>query len=190
MRMSDRPSGLQPVEASAVELIQRALERCAQRSGETTDGVLERMRQGVPAAHGAFRYALAKELSAYLGRLGVPFRAVYVYGSAMTDAATAASDIDIIVDLEHDSDCVDRLLRGLDIALATQYRALVPRASRLGSLLDVRFVRAHAASRDMPYTGELFGGSAAPVCLWRTPSPRTASGPTRPVPEPRALTAH
>jgi len=122
--------------------------------------------------HGTFRYALAKGLGEYLGSLGVAFRAVYVYGSAMGETASPCSDIDIILDLDHDTDQVDRLVRGLDIAVVTQFRALFPWARELGSLLDVRIVASQLSHRRDSYSGGFSGLGTSLVCLWRV-SPET-----------------
>ena len=165
--MKGKPSGLQPVEASAGALFGRAVEHCSRRSGESSETVLERLRSRDPQMHGTFRYALAKGLGEYLGSLGVAFRAVYVYGSAMGETSSPCSDIDIILDLEHDTDQVDRLVRGLDIALVTQFRALFVWARDLGSLLDVRTIASQPGRRSDTYSGGVSGSGTSPVCLWR-----------------------
>lgn len=165
--MTETPSGLQPVEASAKELFSQALEHCSRRTGKHPESVLEQLRSRDPEMHGRFRYALAKSLGEYLGGLGVAFRAVYVYGSAMSETSSPCSDIDIILDLEHDTDRVDRLMRGLDIALVTQFRALFPWARKLGSLLDVRTVAAQPNHRRNRHSGGFSELGTSPVCLWR-----------------------
>jgi len=167
--MTETPSGLQPVEAPASVLFADALAYCAKRSGEQPDAVLERLRSQDPEMHGTFRYALAKGLGGYLGSLGVAFRAVYVYGSAMGETSSPCSDIDIILDLDHESDRVDRLMRGLDIALVTQFRALFSWARELTSLLDVRIVATDTKMGRNLYTGGFSGMGTSPVCLWRVP---------------------
>jgi hypothetical protein len=184
--MKEAPSGLQPVEASAGALFGHALDHCSRRTGERADTVLERLRSRDPEMHGTFRYALAKGLGAYLGSLGVPFRAVYVYGSAMGETSSPCSDIDIILDLDHDTDQVDRLMRGLDIALVTQFRALFPWARKLSSLLDVRIVAAQPSQQKDRHSTGRSGLSTSPVCLWRVPPKTTGvlppEGPRRPSP--------
>jgi len=185
--LTETPSGLQPVEASAKRLFNRALEHCSKRTGKPPENVLEHLRACDPEMHGTLRYALAKSLSEYLGGLGVAFRAVYVYGSAMSEASSPCSDIDIILELEHDADQVDRLMRGLDIALVTEFRALFPWARRLSSLLDVRTLSAQPTDQRKRYNGEFSGPGTSPVCLWRftpeatgdlqTEAPRRSSTP-------------
>jgi len=184
--MKDRPSGLQPVEVSAAALFAGALAHCARRTGQDPETVLERLRAGDPEVHGTFRYAIAKGLGEYLGSLGVAFRAVYVYGSAMGEASSPCSDIDIILELDRPTDCVDRLIRGLDIALVTQFRALFPWAQALGSLLDVRTVGDRLGRTRDRFSAGFSGVGTAPVCLWRIP-PETQGaldekGPRRPRP--------
>jgi len=171
--MKGAPSGLQPVEASASALFGDALEHCSRRTGLRVDGVLDRLRSCDPEMHGTFRYALAKGIGAYLGSLGVAFRAVYVYGSAMGEASSPCSDIDIILDLDHDTDRVDRLMRGLDIALVTRFRALFPWARGLTTLLDVKTVVPDSNLRRNSYSGGFSGLGTSPVCLWRFPPETT-----------------
>jgi predicted nucleotidyltransferase len=171
--MTETPSGLQPVEASAKALFLRALRHCARQSGESLHGVLDRLRACDLEMHGTFRYALAKGVAEYLGSLGVPFRAIYVYGSSMAEASSPCSDIDIVLDLDHEADEVDRLMHGLDIALVTQFRALFPWAHRLVSLLDVRSVAGRSENGRNDYSGEFSGLGTFPICLWRfTPEAR------------------
>jgi len=182
--MKDSPSGLQPVEVSAAMLFDRAITHCARRKGESSDAVLERLRACDAETHATFRYALAKGIGEYLGSLGAAIRAVYVYGSAMGEASSPCSDIDIILDLDHDTDRIDRLMRGLDIALVTQFRALFPWAKRVRSLLDVRVVAANHRKTGERYCGDLLGARTAPICLWRGQSASQgtlrADGPRRP----------
>lgn len=184
--MRDSPSGLQPVEASAGALFADALEHCSRRTGERPEAVLDRLASRDPETHGTFRYALAKGLGEYLGGLGVAFRAVYVYGSAMGETSSPCSDIDMIVDLDHDTDRVDRLMRGLDIALVTQFRSLFPWAKGLTKLLDVRTVASRSNTGSNRYSGDFSGLGTAPVCLWRLPPETTGAfqpeGPRRSVP--------
>ena len=166
--MPETPSVLQPVELSARELFCGALEYCARHIGVQPRIVLERLRSCDPQMHGALRYGLAKGLGEYLGGLGVAFRAIYVYGSAMGDASSPCSDLDIILELEHDADAVDRLMRGLDVALVTQFRALFPWARNLVSLLDVRTVTPQPNVQRNRYSGGFAGIGTSPVCLWRS----------------------
>jgi hypothetical protein len=184
--MEETPSGLQPVEASAGALFSQALDHCSRRTGECAEVALARLRARDPEMHGTFRYALAKGLGEYLGNLGVPFRAVYVYGSAMGETSSPCSDIDIILDLEHDTDRVDRLMRGLDIALVTQFRSLFPWARNLSSLLDVRTVAAQPSQQKDRHSGGVSNLATPPVCLWRVPPKATGvlppEGPRRPTP--------
>jgi len=167
--MMDRPSGLQPAEISAAALFGGALAHCSRRTGERPEVVLDRLRAQNPETHGTFRYALAKGIAEYLGSLGAAFRAVYVYGSAMGAASSACSDIDIILDLDHDTDWVDRLMRRLDIALVTQFRALFPWAKRVTSLLDIRTASTRHRKTGDRYRGGFSGLGTSPVCLWRVP---------------------
>ena len=118
--------------------------------------------------HSTLRYALAKELGHYLGGLGVAFLAIYVYGSAMTESSSPCSDIDVIVVVDRRRDEVDRLLRGLDLALVSRFRALFPRSSAMSSLLDAHIVEVgeHDENSD---SAAFKGAFTRPVCLWRLP---------------------
>ena len=167
--MRETPSALLPVEASARRLFDQAIEHCRRREGKTREDTLERLRAGDVDVHSTLRYALAKELGQYLGGLGVAFHAIYVYGSAMTESSSPCSDIDVIVVVDRRRDEVDRLLRGLDLALVARFRALFPRSSAMPSLLDVHVVE--AGEHDENSDGAAFMGAfTRPVCLWRLPS--------------------
>ena len=183
--MRDAPSGLLPVEISVGAFFDDALTHCGRRAGCSPEAVLDRLRGGDPEMHGTFRYALAKGLGAYLGSLGVPFRAVYVYGSAMGNASSPCSDIDIILDLDHPTDRVDRLMRGLDIALVTQFRALFPWARHLATLLDVKTVSVNEENGRNRYSGGFSGLGTSPVCLWRFPPETGVLQPEDPRRSPR-----
>jgi len=104
-----------------------------------------------------------RELGRYLGGLGVSFRAIYIYGSAMTESSSPCSDIDIIVVVDQRRDEVNRLLRGLDLALVSHLRSLSPQSSRMASLLDVRVVE----QGQSPVDPSVIGPFTRPVCLWR-----------------------
>lgn len=164
----ETPSGLLPCEAPAAALIGRAIDRCARRRGELAESTLERLRRGDPEAHSSFRYALAKELGEYLGGLGASFRALYIYGSAMRDAASLCSDIDILAVVERRRDEVARLLLRIDLALSTCYRELLRGAAAPLSLLDVHVVDAREERERQGYGALLTGYGTCPVCLWRS----------------------
>jgi len=164
----ETPSGLLPSEAPAVALIERAIDRCARRRGELWESALERLRRGDPETHSSFRYALAKELGEYLGGLGVSFRALYVYGSAMGNTASLCSDIDILAVVERRRDEVVRLLLRIDLALSTGYRELLQGAPAPASLLDIHVVDASEEREGRGYGALLTGLGTCPVCLWRS----------------------
>ena len=163
----ETPSALLPSEAPAGALVERAIDRCARRRGEASESTLERLRRGDPEAHSSFRYALAKELGEYLGGLGVSFRALYVYGSAMGSAASSCSDIDILAVVERRRDEVMRLLLRIDLALAACYRELLQGIPTPASLLDVHVMDAGEERERRGYGALLTGLGTCPVCLWR-----------------------
>jgi hypothetical protein len=167
----ETPSGLLPSEAPAVALIERAIDRCARRRGEFSESTLERLRRGDPETHSSFRYALAKGLGEYLGGLGASFRALYVYGSAMGNAASPCSDIDLLIVVERRRDEVARLLLRIDLALATCYRELLQGAPAPASLLDVHVMDASEERERRGYGALLTGLGTCPVCLWRSSPP-------------------
>jgi len=173
--MRETPSSFVPVEASARQLFDRAIDHCRHRTGTTREATLERLRVGDVEQHATLRYALAKELGRYLGGLGVSFLAIYVYGSAMTESSSPCSDIDVIVVVDRHRDEVDRLLRGLDLAFVAYFRELSPRSSAMSSLLDV-----HVVEQD-PSDGAPPGGPfTRPICLWRLSDALSREG-SRPV---------
>ncbi len=175
----DTPSGLLPSEAPAAALVERAIAQCARRRGEPQDCTVDRLRSGDPEVHSAFRYALAKELGQYLGGLGACFRALYLYGSSMGDAALPCSDIDILAIVERRRDEVVRLLLSIDLALVACYRELLRGGEAPTSLLDLHIADADEERERRGYGALLTGLGTCPVCLWRLPSEVAASASAR-----------
>ena len=165
--MNDAPSGLLPCEMQARDQFRFALEWCARRMGTSIDGILDRLQQGDREVHSTLRYALAKSLAQYLGQLGAPFSAVYVYGSLMNDSAGPGSDIDVIVVVEKARDEVQRLVRFVDLALSAGYRDVIGPAAP-SSLLDAHIVDVSQERERRGYGAILSDHHAAPVCLWRS----------------------
>jgi predicted nucleotidyltransferase len=155
--------------------MERAIDRCARRSGEPPESTLQRLRQGDPEAHSSFRYALAKELGQYLGGLGASFQAVYVYGSSMGNAASPCSDIDLLAVVERRRDEVTRLLSRIDLALAACYRELLHGAPAPASLLDFHIMDASEERERRGYGALLTGLGTCPACLWRSPRETTGA---------------
>lgn len=181
------PSGLLPSEVPAMDLLEKAVLRCALRGKEAPDRALEKLRCGDPDAHSTFRYELARLLSQYLCGLGVSFRAVYVYGSAMRGHSTRCSDLDLLVVVSRRRDEIDRLLLRLDLALATAYRRLLEGEAAPSSLLDIRLIDIQEEEERQGYGAILSGLETCPVCLWRfdpevrTGTPREGSPRRSPV---------
>jgi len=169
--LPEAPSGLIPSEIEAERVFDCALTQCA-RGPITRGGILQRLQDGDPELHSRFRYALAKELSAYLGQLNAGFQGVYLYGSAMGESASRYSDIDVIVVVTARNDRTAALLALLDLSLVSQYRDLVGTRTLPQSLLDVRVIdETELAERD-GYGAVLDGLFTRPVCLWRS-TPRS-----------------
>jgi len=179
--VNDAPSSFLPCELPTDVQFQRALEWCARRLRAELNDVMGLLRQGDPGVHSTLRYALAKELAEYLGRIGAPFCAVYVYGSLMNDSAGPASDIDLIVVVERIRDEVQRLVRWVDLSLSAAYRDMIGDAAP-SSLLDAHLVDTDQEREGRGYGAVLSDHRAAPICLWRsTPEVRGPSqeGPLR-----------
>jgi predicted nucleotidyltransferase len=170
------PSGLLAAELEAEVLLDRALLFCADRMHVSTDQVVQALREGVPEVHSTLRYAVAKGLGDYLRNLRCDFRAVYLYGSTMTGNAGIASDIDLIVVVEHKLDQVRNLLQRLDLALVTSYRSLLGLTSGLAKLIDVHIVDVEERLKRHGYGAVLCSSETSPVCLWRL-SPKVSGAP-------------
>lgn len=127
--------------------------------------------------HSSFRYALAKELGQYLGGLGGTFRAVYVYGSSMSNAASPCSDIDLLAVVDRRRDEVTRLLLRIDLAVAACYRKLLQETSSPSSLLDFHVVDRVEERERRGYGALLTGLGTCPTCLWRSPKETAAASP-------------
>jgi predicted nucleotidyltransferase len=165
--LPEAPSGLVPSEIRSEQLFERATARCV-RGPEGSGEVLRRLRAGDPDMHSRFRYALAKELAEYLARLEAGFCGIYLYGSAMGEAASQYSDIDVIVVVESRHDETMRVLARLDLSLVTQYRCLVGTRTRPSSLLDARVIEEADIARRDGYGAIVDGLFTRPVCLWRS----------------------
>lgn len=168
MRMSpNTPSGLLAAELEAEVLLDRAVMFCANRLHMTEIRVVQTLQRGEPEVHSTLRYAVAKGVGDYLRELGCGFRAVYLYGSAMNGNAGIASDIDLIIIVEHKLDQVCNLLQRLDLALVTSYRMLLGFAYGPASLLDVHIVDVEEERKRDGYGAVLCSPETSPVCLWR-----------------------
>ncbi len=170
------PSGLLAAELEAEALLDRALMFCADRMHRSADQVIQALQEGEPEVHSTFRYAIANGLGAYLGNLGCDFRAFYLYGSAMNGNAGIASDIDLIIVIEHKLDQVCRLLQRLDLALVTSYRSLLGLVSGPVGLLDVHLVDVEEREMRHGYGAVLCSSETSPICLWRQ-LPEVAGAP-------------
>ena len=93
----------------------------------------------------------------------------------MNGNAGIASDIDLIIVVEHKLDQVCRLLQRLDLALVTSYRSLLGLTSGPVTLLDVHLVDVEERKMRHGYGAVLCASETSPVCLWRL-SPKV-SGP-------------
>lgn len=170
------PSMLLGPEMETAPLLDLAVRFCARRLGKSERDVLRDLAGEDPEAHSTLRYSIAKGLSEHLGRLGRAIRAVYLYGSAMNGDARACSDIDLIVVVDRKLDQAQTLLRRLDLALVTSYRALLGGEAGLTSLLDVHFVDAEEEEKRQGYGAILCSTETSPVCLWRD-TPRVSGAP-------------
>lgn len=151
--------------ANAGALLARALAGAATRGFPGEAGVVEALRAEDPWAHSAFRYALAQELCRYLADLGPTFRAVYIYGSTVENRARPASDVDIIVWVQHKTDTVESLLRRLDHLLANGYRTLAG-CEHPEHLFDFHLVDDADVELGRGYGAVVRSVWTASMCLW------------------------
>ena len=172
------PSGLLPSEAPVAALLEQAVLRCAERKRETPEAALDELRRGEPDTHSTFRYALARSLGEYLGGLGVSFRAIYVYGSAMRDRSSPCSDLDLLIVVNRHRDEITRLLLRLDLGIATGYQKLLQGRAAPPSLLDIRLIDANEEEERRGFGAMLSGLETCPVCLWRS-TPEVGTGTLR-----------
>ena len=165
---SRTPSGFLPAEMPTALLLEQALEACARRYGLPAENILRRLENGDREMHSAFRYGLAKGLSAYLASLGSVFREVYVYGSAIGESSNPASDIDVIVVVERRRDEIANLLKRLDLSLTSHYRCLLGLKRDPVSLLDIQVVDRIEQAERSGYGAVVDGLHTCPICLWRS----------------------
>jgi predicted nucleotidyltransferase len=167
---TDTPSVLLAPEIEAERIFARSIDFCSRRTKREQEEVFEGLRAGDSELHSTLRYAIAKEVAAYLKRLGGrSFRGVYLYGSAMQGGAHLSSDIDLIVLVCQKRDQIAALLRRADLALVTVYRTLLATGAAPGSLLDVHIVDLGEKMKRQGYGAILDSVGICPVCLWRYP---------------------
>ena len=173
---TDTPSLLLAPEMEAEKLFARAIAFCNHRVRGKREQVFAALRTGDTELHSTLRYALAKELAAYLGRLGCSFQGVYLYGSTMQGEAHPSSDIDLIILVGQKKDRILALLRGLDLALVTVYRILLNTGKVPCSLLDVHVVDLQESNKSQGYGAILDSTGTRPICLWRY-TPKVSGAP-------------
>ena len=147
-------------------LLRAALLSCARKLGQDATQFRAQLGNGSPVAHSTLRYAIAKKVALYLGELECGVRGAYLYGSTMNDEASFCSDIDLIVLVERKRDQARILLRQLDLALLTSYRALIGEGHLPATLLDVHFVDEGEEKARRGYGAVLRSLHTGPVGLW------------------------
>jgi len=171
----EAPSSFVPSEIPIGALLRRGVDACARKHRIPSDTVVRRLETGDEQMHSAFRYEIAKGLSEYLAHLGTVFREVHLFGSAMGDSSTPFSDIDILVVVRWKRDEAIRLLRSVDLGLATGYRRFVGLNDRPASLLDIHLVDEAERLEHAGYATILDGLHTRPICLLRC-SPEVTTG--------------
>jgi len=157
-----------PADVSGVALFEQALVACSRRHGLGSDAVLRGLEDGNPELHSSFRYGLAKALSEYLAGLGTAFPEIYVYGSSIYDTSNPASDIDVIVVVNHQTDEIRNLLRRVNLALTLQYRRLVGLKQEPTWLLDLHVIDIEERTEPNGVGAMIHGVHTRPLCLWRS----------------------
>lgn len=184
--MTDAPGGC--VSATIADAsLRQGLKLCARCNGLTARGVLRKLRDGDAGMHSSFRYGLAKGLSTQIGVLGSGFRGIYVYGSAIGNAANPVSDIDVLVVVKRRRDEILRLLALIDASLTSRYRRMVGLKGIPSSLLDVHVLEERCPEERTGHGAVLQGANARPICLWRSPPEATSGIPAKGVPGNRRL---
>jgi hypothetical protein len=169
------PASTSDATGIARDIMQHALEFCAQKSG--VDGVssgpvAQSVRQAGSNVGIYLRYGIASGLAARLGQLDESVRAVYLYEYEATAedlafcAAQPATPIHLIVWAAHKTGALRSLVAGLARAITEQYAETVgtdtPR-----HLLDVQIVDDAEVEGHTGYAGLLRSVHQPPLTIWR-----------------------
>ena len=93
---------------------------------------------------------------------------MHVYGSSIGQTANPASDIDVLLVVEHERDEIIRFLKWLDLSLTTCYRQLVGLKREPKSLLDIHLINRNEQTERVGPGALLSGLHTRPICLMRS----------------------
>ncbi|MFW6082879.1 MAG: hypothetical protein ACOC8C_02365 [Chloroflexota bacterium] len=143
---TDAPFRWPDASSTAEVVLEEGLAFCAEKAGlESTQTVVQRLREGDCAVLDYWRYGLAKKLGECIGTLDDHVKAAYVldYDATPLDSAFGTKCdttlIHLIVWATRRTDALDALLKALDRALVQEYADMVD-APHLKHLLDVQVV--------------------------------------------------
>jgi hypothetical protein len=158
---------------STESIISEAMAFCAQKIGvDSTEAVVDLLRQNDKTACGYCLYSIAKRLAASLGAVDEHVRAVYVldYDATPEDLCFGTLDqgmplIHLIVWAERKTAALSSLVAALDFALAQAYSDLVG-GPEVGVLLDVQVIDDTDVENRTGYGALLQSIHHRPIQIW------------------------
>jgi predicted nucleotidyltransferase len=132
--------------------VEKAISFCTRRLGKNKQEITKMLREGDCYVHSAFRYAIAREISAHLKSRIRGVKGVYVYGSTMTNQAKMYSDIDMLVHIDEKQEEVEELIKKLEEGILESYFTIL--CNKMCSallLLDVHIIDTESIEKRQGY---------------------------------------
>ena len=148
-----------------------AFDFCENKLKENRNTIIKLFQKGNSSVHSNFRYALAKEIGAYLGSISKNLSKIYVHGSAVTDRSGPGSDIDIIILLEYKFEPFKSLLFKLNDEIEFFYNEIMGHkyfAGDFSSLLDINLIDSSEFESRKGFGAVINSVNSAPITLWQS----------------------
>lgn len=150
-----------------MKIIIEAVSFCCAMEHLTEKSFFKALKNGKEDIHSRLRYALAKGISNYLGKIDENLESVYVYGSTANDNARLSSDIDLIVKVKSKNGSTGKALKILDSCLLINYKILMADDQvRMSYMLDVHMIDESDVQQRNRYGSLLSFSHTAPIKVW------------------------
>jgi hypothetical protein len=161
---------------TAMDMVEEAMAFCARKMGvQTTEEVLDSLRQGNYQACQYVKYSLAKQMGKYLGTVDKNVKAVYLYepdyATGIYDVngekPSLSSGINMIAWVDRKTAALSSLVASLDAALReAQIPLLCLDANRIFYYLDIVVVDDEEISNRRGYGAMIGSIHVDPTVLW------------------------
>ncbi len=144
--------------------IQKAIGFCAQRFKKSKTETVRMLQEGNCYVHSTLRYAIAKEISAYLKDHVDGIKGVYLYGSTATNEARPCSDIDMLVHIDTDQKKVEEVTEKLERGVLRAYlKVLQDDIPLVLPLLDFHIIDTESIKKREGYAALVTSLSSPPL---------------------------